>query len=579
MTYKEPANNQVFELLENSNEDSQKKEDQKLKQNSDTKENKDKENTGEVSDKKDKKGNSQDEGQDSNDQNSNEQSVNKLVEVDLSKNLDIIKKAFNMPKNQDIVIREFIIKRKIKAFIIFIEGMVDRVTINNIILGELMNPAHFDEVNEGCILEYIKNNVLTVSHIRNENKFDKIYVDILNGMTALFVDECNFSLIMETKGFEKRGIEKPLTETVIRGSQEGFTESLRTNLTMIRRIIKNQDLITEIVPLGRRSNTNCAIIYLQGIVNESLLGEVKRRINSIDIDYVLGDGMLEQFFEDSPFMFFPQVLSTERPDRATSFLMEGQVLIMSEGAPFVDAVPVTFFHMLHTSEDSFLRWQYGSLLMLIRFLAFILTIYLPGLYVALILYRPELIPTELLFSIAQARENIPFPTIIEALLMEISFELIHEAGIRVPGVIGQTLGIIGALILGQAAVSANLVSPVLIIIVAITGLGNFAIPSYPLGLAVRILRFGFIILGALIGFYGISIGTCIVFSLACSMKSFGVPFFAPIAPVTKKNADLLIRGPSWKQMDRPDFMNTKDRNRKASKPRGWADKKDGGNNK
>jgi len=277
--------------------------------------------------------------------------------------------------------------------------------------------------------------------------------------------------------------------------------------------------------------------------------------------------MIEQFIEDKPFQIIPQVLNTERPDRAASFIMEGQVIIIGEGVPFVNVVPVTFFAMFHAAEDSFLRWPFGTAIRLIRILGLFLATLLPALYVSLILYHQEMIPTDLLVAFATARENVPFPTIIEVLMLEISFELIREAGIRVPGVIGPTLGIIGALILGQAAVAANLVSPVLIIVVAVTGLGNFAIPSYSLATGIRLIRFGLILSGAFLGFYGVAAFLFIAGCFACSIKSFGVPFLSPISPVTKKNPDIIARMPNFKQKMRPDYLNTPNRKRAGDKSR------------
>lgn len=409
-----------------------------------------------------------------------------------------------MPKNEDIVIREFTVGMDKKAFIVFIDGMADKIVINDFILRQLMNPEHFKGYKNGCPIDYAMNHVLSINNVEKVKEYNKIISKILNGVTALFVDGCEEALLIESRGYEKRNIDKPSTESVVMGSQEGFTENLRTNITLIRRIIKNKDLITEILPVGKTSNSNCAIMYLDGIANPKLIKEVKKRIKNINIDFVTGDGMIEQFIEDKPSQIIPQVLNTERPDRAASFIMEGQVIIIGEGVPFVNVVPVTFFAMFHASEDSFLRWPFGTAIRLIRILGLFFATLLPALYVSLILYHQEMIPTDLLVAFATARENVPFPTIIEVLILEISFELIREAGIRVPGIIGPTLGIIGALILGQAAVAANLVSPVLIIVVAVTGLGNFAIPSYSLATGIRIIRFGLILAGAFLGFYGVA---------------------------------------------------------------------------
>lgn len=377
---------------------------------------------------------------------------------------------------------------------------------------------------------------------------------------------------------KKRNVDKPVTENVVRGPHEAFTEDLRTNITLVRKIIKNKNLITEIFPIGDTNNSRCAVLYIDGVVQPDLIKEVRRRIKSIKTDFILGEGMLEQFLEDSPFYIFPQLLNTERPDRTAAMLMSGQAVIIVDGMPSASSVPVTFFSLFHTSEDSYSKWEYGTLVRIIRLLGLMFALFLPGLYVALTLYHREMIPTDLLAAIAKARENIPFPTIVEVLVMEISFELIREAGIRVPGVIGTTIGIIGALILGQAAVAANIVSPILIIIVAVTGLGNFALPSYTFATGIRITRFVFILAGATAGFYGISAAFFIVGGIACHLKSFGVPFFSPIAPKTKVNPDIVIRQPAWRQEERGDFLNTPNRRRQPKVSRGWVKKNPGGPN-
>jgi len=488
-----------------------------------------------------------------------------LVFSELKANLENIKQEFNMPKNEDIVIREFTVGMNKKAFIVFVDGMADKIVINDFILRQLMNLEHFKGYKNGCPVDYVMNHVLSINNVEKVKEYKKIISQILNGVTALFIDGCEEALLIESRGYEKRNIDKPSTESVVMGSQEGFTENLRTNITLIRRIIKNKDLITEIQPVGKTSNSNCAIMYLEGIANPELVKEVKRRIKSINIDFVTGDGMIEQFIEDKPFQIIPQVLNTERPDRAASFIMEGQVVIIGEGVPFVNVVPVTFFAMFHASEDSFLRWPFGTAIRLIRILGLFFATLLPALYVSLILYHQEMIPTDLLVAIATARENVPFPTIIEVLILEISFELIREAGVRVPGIIGPTLGIIGALILGQAAVAANLVSPVLIIVVAVTGLGNFAIPSYSLATGIRLIRFGLILAGAFLGFYGVAAVLFIVGCFVCNMKSFGVPFLSPISPVTKKNPDIIARAPNFKQKKRPDYLNTPNQKRTSDR--------------
>lgn len=484
-----------------------------------------------------------------------EKDVN-TVTADLTQNLETVKQKFLVPKNQDVIIREFNIGRKVKAFMVYLDGMSDQQTLNLVILPALMSKEACDGSTEKVTVNYLIENVLPVHGVKKANSFNDIILQVLGGVSALFVDGCEECLLLETRGYEKRGVESPKTENVVRGSQEGFTEDLRTNITLIRRIVKNENLVSEMMLIGTSSHANCAVLYLDGVANKQVVEEVKKRLKRIKTGLILGDGMIEQLIEDNTFMLFPQMISTERPDRTASFLMEGQVVIVSNGSPFALAAPITFFRLIHTSEDMSVRWPTSNFLRLIRLFGLFCASFLPGLYVAITLYHIEMIPTELLLSIARSKEQVPFPTILEVLMMEVAFELIREGGIRVPSVIGQTLGIVGALILGQAAVSAGLVSPMLVIVVSITGLGSFAIPNYSLSLAVRVIRFAFIFAGAMLGFYGLSLMGIILVTLACSMKSFGVPYFAPIAPKTKESRDVIFRQPLWALNYKPDMLNT-----------------------
>ncbi len=499
--------------------------------------------------------------------NNDRDKVSKKLQINLEK----IKNKLNFPTNQDVVIREFKILQQSDAFIVYVEGMVDDNTVNNYILRQLLGKHNINTGIKTDMTDYITNNLLATNQVTTESGYTEIIKQILDGLTALFIDKSDLCILIKSRGFEKRAVSQPVNETVIRGPHEAFIEDLRTNITLVRRIIHNKNLLTETIPVGSVNNIACAILYIKGIANPKIIKEVKRRINSIDIDYISSDGALDQLIEDHPLAILPQILNTERPDRTASFLMEGRVAIIVDGAPNASIVPATLFDMMHTPEDYSLRWQYGTFMRIIRIISATLATFLPGLYLASILYHHEMIPTELLASLVKARENIPFPVVIEILLMEISWELIREAGIRMPGVLGQTLGIIGAVILGEAVIAAGLVSPILIIIVAITGLANLVIPNYSLGFGIRILRFVFVLLGATAGFYGIAVGIFIFGGLACSMKSFGVPYLSPVAPKAKVSPDVTLRMPTWLQRERPDIVNPKQRGRSGRIVRGWVE--------
>lgn len=501
---------------------------------------------------------------------SSQQEDNNKISKKIDFNLNKIKQDFNFPENKDISIREIVIAGKSKAFIAFIDGMVDRITINNFILRPLLNSDKFNSVHENNLVDYVANNVLEIHQIKKITSVDEANTEILSGNTIICIDSCDSYITCETKGYEKRSVEKPVIEAVVKGSQEAFTENMRTNITLIRRIIKSKDLTSEFFKMGERTNSQTAIMYLKGVVNPALVKEVKRRLTGINADYISGDGILEQFIEDSPNSIVSTMISTERPDRTAAHIIEGKIAIICEGTPFVLIIPATIASLLHTSEEASIRWQFATFIRFVRLFALFISSMLPGLYVALTNFHREMIPTELLIAIGQARENVPFPTLFEVLLMELSFELIREAGLRIPGIIGNTIGIIGALILGQAAVQANLVSPMLIIIIAFTGLGNFALPNYTLAFTVRIARITFILAGALMGFIGVYILLICFSSIILNTKSFGVPLLTTISPKTRRSFDFIVRHPSWKQELRPDYLNTEDVRRQPKISRQWA---------
>ncbi|QNB46239.1 spore germination protein [Thermanaerosceptrum fracticalcis] len=497
---------------------------------------------------------------------------NLLVDPQLKINKYYIEEIYSLPKNKDIILREFTISLKppLKAFAVFMEGLSDKNIINDVVLKPLMILSNLEEKTDLYNLaEYIKDNILPGNQVEITNEYRKIVESVNYGGTAVFIEGSPYCLLVETKGWDRRAVGKPATEQVIRGPHEAFNETLRSNTGLVRKLIRNEKLITEMFPLGERNKTNIAIMYIEDIANPELVREVKRRINSIKTDFVAESGILEQFIEDHPLMPSPQVLSTERPDRVAAFLVEGRVAIFVDGNPNILIVPTTLFSLLHSAEDYYLRMPYGNFVRLLRVVAVFIAIMTPSIYVAIITFHQEMIPTELILAIAASRETVPFPTILEVMMMELAFELIREAGVRVPGVIGNTIGIVGALILGQAAVQAGIVSPILIIVVAVTGLASFAIPNYSLSFAFRGVRFIFTLLAAGFGFFGVSAGLFLLLTTMCSMKSFGVPMLSPIGPRTKAGPDLVLRGPMWSMEERPDSLDTLDRQRQPRVSRGW----------
>lgn len=428
---------------------------------------------------------------------------------------------------------------------LYIEGMADDRKISDFILRACVEHNAPSDVRIDAA--YLMRNVLEIAQCETEHRVSEILEAVVTGMTAVLIDGCDEAVLLETRGYPARQVNRTTNESVVIGAQEGFVESLRTNMTLMRRYVPSAGLITECVDVGTLVPARVTMVYLKGVADEAVIDAVRKRLKGIDAKTVQGLGAVQQHIEDQPWALLPQMLQTERPDRAASCVMDGQVVILAENSPYALIAPISLFHQLHASDDSFSRWQYGTFLRLIRIIGMLISVFLPGLYIALTDYHMHLLPLNLLGSIAEARANVPFPILVEILIMEFSFYLINEAGTRIPQQIGSALGIVGALILGQAAVSASIISPILIIIVAITGLGNYAIPDYGFGIGLVICRLFVIACGAALGLYGFCLAAFVLAVGLCGMKSFGYPYMAPIAPSKPHNPDILLRLPIWMQ--------------------------------
>lgn len=508
--------------------------------------------------------------------NDNNQKTNIFPSLDV--NLEYVKSKYNTLINSDILIREFTINarnKQYKAFLLYIDGMVDSELMNNFVIKPLMmrnknnlyngdqskviaeavtNNITVRKVKKFDMVEYLFNCLIPQNTVEKVEDFEKLFSDINAGNCGLFVDTINIAFDIDIKGFQQRSIDSPNNEIVIKGSQEAFVENLRTNTSLLRRIVNNENLIIENVEVGKVTKTKCAVCYLQNITNLDLVAEVKYRLNNLAIDSLLSAGQLEQLISDSNEFGIPEMMSTERPDKCAKYMLQGRIIVIVNGTPYALILPATLIDFMTSPEDTNLKVNFSNFLRGIRFLGAFLTLLLPGIYIAITSFHQEILPTELLFSILASRENVPFPVIVEILIMEISFELIREAGLRVPSPIGPTIGIVGALVLGQAAVSASIVSPILIIIVAITGIASFTIPDFSFGFHLRYFRFVFILLGYMAGFLGIGIGIFVYISILCSLKSFGVSFTAPLAPLSNLKGNGYFLPPAWKREYRPSYV-------------------------
>lgn len=495
---------------------------------------------------------------------------NTLISNKQADNIETLKTLTHSKVCSDIIFRNFILtinQKEYPAFIAFYDGLSDSNLIDEFLLRPLMKAYNFESNN---IQECISNYILEQNQVKEVNVWQKILEAIVSGSCILFVDTLGIAFVCDTKKLPMRSINKAENEMSVNGPSEAFIEALRPNTGLIRKYVKDENLIFEDISIGKAGKTTCSIAYISTITNESLLQEVKRRISSIEIDYLIDCGQLAQLIEDKTYITEPLILTTERPDRVALHLCEGRVAILVAGSPNALVVPAVLNDFMHTTEDNYVRFPYSAHLRFFRAPALFLSILLPGLYIAVVTFHQEMIPTDLLFAIAAAREKVPLPMFLELLLMEIAFEIIREASIRTPSPMGQTLGIVGTLILGQAIVSANVVSPILIIIVAMTGISSFAVANFSLSYSFRILRFIYIFIGAFGGFFAIGIALFIHLCLLSVTTSFGVPYFAPLAPLGKHiNRSDLTSTPIWKQEYRPSFLKSKRQKRQPKISRHW----------
>lgn len=475
-----------------------------------------------------------------------------------------------LSQNSDVQFREFSIGGTgTQAMIVYLEGLSDKDLIEKHILRSLMNDFSEEYKKEtiyekGTISkEFIKNKILPVGEVKEISNINDLMTKVLRGWAALLIAGSPDILILGTAKGKSRSIEEPISEALVRGPRVGFTESLRDNTALLRSHGENSQLLLTKFQVGKTSKKELVIAYMQGIANQELVEEVKNRIQKISIDYVLESGYIEQLIEDNYLSPFPQVQSTERPDRVMGALMEGRVAILLDGTPFALIVPVTFSMLLQSPEDYYDRWIPGTTIRLLRFFAALISLLGPALYIAFISFHPGLIPTKLVISLAGTREGVPFPAIIEALIMEIAIEILREAGLRLPRPIGPAIGIVGGLVVGEAAVQAGIVSPIMVIVVALTAISSFAIPQYSAGITLRMLRFVAMFSAALLGLYGIILFILLLGSHLVRLMSFGVPYMSPAVPYRISDwKDFMLRVPLFMMKRRPKMLQTKNTVRK-----------------
>ena len=482
--------------------------------------------------------------------------LNEIINDDIYKNtrdnLSYIKELLS--NNSDVVFREFYIGKYFCA-IIYIDGMGDKILLDDYVLQTVMLRGKLvKDINE------IKDKLLTVSDIKEINKMTLGINSILSGDTLMFVEGLQGAFVIATRLWPVRGVSEPSGETVVRGGRDGFTETIRFNTALVRRRIRDTRLKVVSKTLGIRSKTDVVYMYIDDIVNKDILEEVTKRIDKINIDAVLDSGYVEQLIEDNRMSPFPQTQNTERPDVVAAALYEGRIAILVDNSPFVLIIPATLPNLFQSPDDYYQRWIVSSVVRMIRLLSILISLVLSPLYVAVTSYNTSIIPTKLAYFIAASREGVPFPAFIEAIIMEISMAFLLESIVRLPKPIGATIGIVGGLIIGQAAVSAGVVSPIMIIIVSVTAITSFTTPNYEITSAFRLVRFLLVVLSSVLGLYGIMIGLIVLLVHLSKLKSFGVPYLAPLSnPKLSDFKDVLIRAPLNMFKKRPEYINTGDK--------------------
>lgn len=503
-------------------------------------------------------------------------SSNIELNTSLQENLQFINTSLG--KSTDIVIREIRIGKEgtIKAGIIYTDGLTDTPSLQNFILETLMLDIKGVELQEKItpeqdLISVLKDFAMTVGEIKDLTDFDVLFTGLLSGDTIILIDGYAQGLLISNKQWVERGVTEASAQMVVRGPREGFSENLRVNTALVRRRLKDPNLWMESKVIGKRTKTNVAMMYINGIANDKIVKEVRLRLDKIDIDGILESGNIEELIEDAPLSPFPTVFNTERPDIVAAALLEGRIAILVDGTPFVLIVPALFVQFFQSSEDYYQRADIASLIRMLRFFAFTIALLAPSLFIAITTFHHTMLPPALLISLTAQREGVPFPTFVEAIIMEVTFELLREAGIRMPRNIGAAMSIVGAFVIGTAAVEAGIISAAMVIVVSITAISSFVSPTYDLAIAVRMLRFVFMAIAAAFGLFGITIGLIALILHLCSIRSFGIPYMSPLAPFNiSDQKDTFIRLPKWKMFTRPRLINqqnmTRQQDSASSKP-------------
>lgn len=444
---------------------------------------------------------------------------------DLKENIEAFRQIFS--DCDDIKTRRMKLGRElgVECFIAYVEVAVGNMLLEDSVLGKLLNTLW--GMPEEKILTYLRENGVGISDVTEYRDMEEAAAGLLTGDAIFMVDGYDRALKISDKGYPGMGVRETDSEKVLRGSNEGFTESVKVNTALVRKRLRTPGVKVRESFAGRRSGTNVDLMYMEDLIRPQLLETIEERLSGFEIDGVLDSGIIEQLTEENWISPFPQFQTTQRPDRAAMAILEGRIVLFSDNSPVALILPTDYNSFIQTTDDYYSRWEIASFTRMLRYAASFLAMALPGLYLAVTNFHTQILPTDLLLSFAAARQGVPFPAVVEILIMELAFELLREAGVRLPGAMGNTIGIVGGLIIGQAAVDANIVSPIVVIVVALTALCSFAIPNEEFATAFRILKFGFIFLCAWLGFFGFLLGLLLMLIHLSGLESFGIPYLMP----------------------------------------------------
>ncbi|MCZ8512788.1 spore germination protein [Paenibacillus filicis] len=446
----------------------------------------------------------------------------------------------------DLIVRRVHLFGSIPCMLVFFRELVDSKQLDEELLKTLLINKTIESNVTTRIIEQMKSELLPIARTKIVSNKKETVKQIIRGEVVLFVESSNHALSISMKEQLHRELQEPNMESVIRGPKVGFIEDIDINMALIRQQIRTPRLKMEQLLIGEISQTVVVVAYLENVAAPEVIMEVRNRLSRIDMDTVLESGYIEEMIRDAPYSPFPVIQMTERPDSVSASLLEGKVAILVDGTPMVLVAPITFWHAFQTVEDYYANFIVSTFLRWLRYLFTVIALTLPSLFIAVNTYHPELIPTSLVLSLAAAREPVPFPALVEIVMMEIAFEAIREAGIRLPKQIGQTISIVGVLVIGQAAVQAGIVSAPIVIVVSLTGIASFLVPSNNMSQAIRILRFPLMLSAGVFGLYGIGVAMIALLIHLVNLRSFGVYYMSPLAPFQPSGIlDVFVRAPWW----------------------------------